>query len=59
MAALGNGQDYQLAAVHSGKCVEVSQISTTPGAAVHQWTCDAASALTTKRNQVWRLLGLV
>ncbi|WP_079659943.1 hypothetical protein [Streptomyces sp. 3214.6] len=37
--------------------VGVSTISTAPGALVHQWTCDAASALTTKKNQIWRLAG--
>ncbi|MCX5611369.1 MULTISPECIES: family 43 glycosylhydrolase [unclassified Streptomyces] len=49
--------DYQLVAVHSGKCVDVSGISTAVGALVHQWTCDSASALATKKNQVWRLTG--
>ncbi|MEU1166573.1 RICIN domain-containing protein [Streptomyces sp. NPDC005921] len=57
VTALGNGHDYQLVAVHSGKCVDVSGVSTAPRALVHQWTCDAASVLTTKKNQVWRLLG--
>lgn len=57
VTALGHGNDYQLVAVHSGKCVDVSNVSTTAGALVHQWTCDAASALGTKKNQIWRLLG--
>ncbi|MDQ0595699.1 hypothetical protein QF037_000044 [Streptomyces canus] len=57
VTALGNSHDYQLVAVHSGKCVDVSTISTAPGALVHQWTCDPASALTTKKNQIWRLTG--
>ncbi|MGW2817352.1 RICIN domain-containing protein [Streptomyces sp. NPDC001415] len=57
VTALGNSKDYQLAAVHSGKCVDVSNISTTAGALVHQWTCDPASALGTKKNQIWRLQG--
>ncbi|MFF6786045.1 RICIN domain-containing protein [Streptomyces sp. NPDC012510] len=57
VTALGNSHDYQLVAVHSGKCVDVSTISTAPGALVHQWPCDAASALTTKKNQIWRLGG--
>ncbi|MEV5879646.1 RICIN domain-containing protein [Streptomyces sp. NPDC052101] len=57
VSALGNSKDYQLAAVHSGKCVEVSNVSTTAGALIHQWTCDPASALATKKNQVWRLVG--
>uniref|UniRef100_UPI0038B5556E family 43 glycosylhydrolase n=1 Tax=Kitasatospora sp. CMC57 TaxID=3231513 RepID=UPI0038B5556E len=55
VAATAN--DYQLVAVHSGKCVDVSGISTAVGALVHQWTCDSAGALTTKKNQVWRLTG--
>ncbi|MDX3697223.1 RICIN domain-containing protein [Streptomyces europaeiscabiei] len=46
-----------MVAAHSGKCVDVSGISTTPGAKIHQWTCDPASALSTKKNQIWRLLG--
>ncbi|MFE9644669.1 RICIN domain-containing protein [Streptomyces sp. NPDC006365] len=58
VTALGNSKDYQLAAVHSGKCVDVSQVSTAPGAKIHQWTCDPASALNNKRNQVWRLQGM-
>ncbi|WP_406162793.1 RICIN domain-containing protein [Streptomyces sp. NBC_00882] len=57
VTALGNSHDYQLVAVHSGKCVDVSTISTAPGALIHQWTCDAPSALTTKKNQIWRLTG--
>ncbi|MDF3145155.1 RICIN domain-containing protein, partial [Streptomyces sp. T21Q-yed] len=57
VTALGNSHDYQLVAVNSGKCVDVSNISTTADALVHQWTCDAASALTTKKNQIWRLTG--
>ncbi|WP_069768009.1 RICIN domain-containing protein [Streptomyces sp. LUP30] len=57
VTALGNGHDYRLVAVHSGKCVDVSRVSTQPRALVHQWTCDPASALPTKRNQIWRLLG--
>ncbi|MET7686860.1 RICIN domain-containing protein [Streptomyces sp. NPDC005483] len=44
--------DYQLVAVHSGKCIDVS----TARAQIHQWTCDPASALTTKQNQIWTLL---
>ncbi|WP_246101153.1 RICIN domain-containing protein [Streptomyces cyaneus] len=57
VTALGNGKDYQLVAVHSGKCVDVSEVSTTAGAKIHQWTCDPASVLNTKKNQIWRLLG--
>ncbi|MFF7388326.1 RICIN domain-containing protein [Streptomyces scabiei] len=58
VTALGNSKDYQLAAVHSGKCVDVSQISTAAGAKLHQWPCDPESALTNKRNQIWRLHGM-
>ncbi|MFI6930389.1 RICIN domain-containing protein [Streptomyces sp. NPDC050287] len=57
VTALNNSHDYQLVAVHSGKCVDVSTVSTAPGAAVHQWTCDTGSTLTTKKNQIWRLSG--
>ncbi|OLZ74819.1 beta-xylosidase [Streptomyces sp. IMTB 2501] len=57
VTALGSNKDYQLVAVHSGKCVDVSNISTAPGALIHQWTCDPASALSTKKNQIWRLPG--
>ncbi|MFF1747117.1 RICIN domain-containing protein [Streptomyces mirabilis] len=57
VTALGNSHDYQLVAVHSGKCVDVSNVSTQPRALIHQWTCDAASALGTKKNQIWRLQG--
>ncbi|MFL6117190.1 MAG: RICIN domain-containing protein [Catenulispora sp.] len=59
VTALGNSQDYQLVAVHSGKCVDVNQVSTSPGALIHQWTCDSASTLSSKKNQIWRLLGKV
>ncbi len=58
VTALGNSQDYQLVAVHSSKCVDVSNVSKTAGAKIHQWTCDPASALTTKKNQIWRLQGM-
>jgi len=57
VTALGNSQDYQMIAVHSGKCIDVTGVSTAAGATIHQWTCDAASVLSTKRNQIWRLLG--
>ncbi|WP_330288020.1 RICIN domain-containing protein [Streptomyces sp. NBC_00576] len=57
VTALGNSHDYQLVASHSGKCVDVSTISTAPGALVHQWTCDTGSTLNTKKNQIWRLSG--
>ncbi|WP_105968229.1 RICIN domain-containing protein, partial [Streptomyces geranii] len=35
VTALGNSHDYQLVAVNSGKCVDVSGISTATGAKVH------------------------
>ena len=53
----GSGaQDYQLVARHSGKCVDVSTISTSAGAAIHQWTCNPVGQAS-PLNQTWRLLG--
>ncbi|MFF4354042.1 hypothetical protein [Streptomyces sp. NPDC001530] len=43
--------------MHSGKCVDISAVSTQPRALIHQWTCDPASALSAKKNQIWRLQG--
>jgi hypothetical protein len=57
VTGLGSGRDFQLVAVHSGKCVDVSGVSTAPRALVHQWTCQTGSDITTLKNQVWRLLG--
>ncbi|GAB1818817.1 RICIN domain-containing protein [Herbidospora sp. RD11066] len=51
-----DAHDYQLVARHSGKCVDVSTVSTAPRAAVHQWTCVAASQ-GSPLNQTWRLWG--
>jgi hypothetical protein len=48
--------DYQLIARHSGKCVDVSGVSTTARAVVHQWTCNAANQ-SSPLNQTWRLWG--
>jgi hypothetical protein len=48
--------DHQLVARHSGKCVDVSGISTAARALVHQWTCNPASQ-GSPLNQTWRLLG--
>jgi hypothetical protein len=48
--------DYQLLARHSGKCVDVSTISTAVRAPIHQWTCNPASQ-SNPLNQTWRLLG--
>lgn len=51
-----DGHDYQLVARHSGKCVDVSAVSTAPGALIHQWTCNPAGQ-SSPLNQTWRLLG--
>ncbi|MDG6105764.1 RICIN domain-containing protein [Dactylosporangium aurantiacum] len=51
-----DSHDYQLVARHSGKCVDVSAISTTPGALVHQWTCNPVGQ-GSPLNQTWRLWG--
>jgi hypothetical protein len=48
--------DYQLVARHSGKCVDVSQISTVPRALIHQWTCNPAGQ-SSPLNQTWRIWG--
>jgi hypothetical protein len=48
--------DHQLVARHSGKCVDVSAISTAARAAVHQWTCNPV-AQGGPLNQTWRLWG--
>ncbi len=47
--------DYQLLARHSGKCVDVSTISTAARAPIHQWTCNPANQ-SSPLNQTWRLL---
>ncbi|GIF01636.1 RICIN domain-containing protein [Paractinoplanes rishiriensis] len=46
--------DYQLLARHSGKCVDVSTISTVAKAPIHQWTCNPATQAS-PLNQTWRL----
>lgn len=51
-----DAHDYQLVARHSGKCVDVSGISTAAGALVHQWTCNPASQ-GSPLNQTWRVWG--
>ncbi|MFF5297028.1 RICIN domain-containing protein [Paractinoplanes globisporus] len=48
--------DYQLVARHSGKCVDVSGVSTAAHALVHQWQCNPAGQAS-PLNQTWRLLG--
>jgi hypothetical protein len=51
-----DAHDYQLVARHSGKCVDVSGVSTAAGALVHQWTCNPAGQ-SSPLNQTWRLWG--
>ncbi|MFC0527354.1 RICIN domain-containing protein [Phytohabitans kaempferiae] len=51
-----DAHDYQVIARHSGKCVDVSTISTAPRAPIHQWTCNPASQ-GSPLNQTWRLWG--
>jgi hypothetical protein len=51
-----DAHDHQLVARHSGKCVDVSTISTAARALVHQWTCNPASQ-GSPLNQTWRLWG--
>ena len=51
-----DAHDYQLVARHSGKCVDVSTVSTAPGALIHQWTCNPVGQAS-PLNQTWRLLG--
>jgi hypothetical protein len=46
--------DYQLLARHSGKCVDVSTISTAARAPIHQWTCNPPNQ-SNPLNQTWRL----
>jgi hypothetical protein len=46
--------DFQLVARHSGKCVDVSGISTAARALIHQWTCNPAGQ-SSPLNQTWRL----
>jgi hypothetical protein len=48
--------DYQLVARNSGKCVDVSGISTAARARVHQWTCNPVGQ-SSPLNQTWRLWG--
>jgi hypothetical protein len=51
-----DAHDYQLVARHSGKCVDVSGVSTAARAPVLQWTCNPAGQ-GSPLNQTWRLLG--
>jgi chitinase len=40
---------YEIRAVHSGKCMDVSEVSTVDGATVHQWECVG------QNNQRWQV----
>jgi hypothetical protein len=51
-----DSHDYQLVARHSGKCVDVSGVSTAARAPVLQWPCNATGQ-GSPLNQTWRLLG--
>ncbi|GAA1034094.1 RICIN domain-containing protein [Virgisporangium ochraceum] len=51
-----DSHDHQLVARHSGKCVDVSTVSTAQGAPIHQWTCNPVGQ-GSPLNQTWRLLG--
>ncbi|GAB7051417.1 hypothetical protein JCM9534A_65430 [Catenuloplanes indicus JCM 9534] len=37
------GRWYQVVASHSGKCLDVSNVGTTSGSKIHQWTCTATA----------------
>jgi hypothetical protein len=51
-----DAHDYQLAARHSGKCVDVNGVATTARTKVIQWTCKAVNQ-SSQLNQTWRLWG--
>jgi len=51
-----DAHDYQLVARHSGKCVDVSGVSTAARGAVIQWTCKPVTQ-NSPLNQTWRLWG--
>ncbi|SED05168.1 Glycosyl hydrolases family 39 [Amycolatopsis tolypomycina] len=51
-----DAHDYQLVARHSGKCVDVSGVSTAARGAVIQWTCKPVNQ-NSPLNQTWRLWG--
>ncbi len=51
-----DSHDYQLAARHSGKCLDVNQASTAARAQLIQWTCRAVTQ-GSPLNQTWRLWG--
>ncbi|MFJ4159162.1 RICIN domain-containing protein [Microbacterium testaceum] len=57
VTALGSGpRDYQLAAVSSGKCVDVNGASTNPRTPIIQWGCKPLDQLR-PGNQTWSLPG--
>ncbi|MEU7788829.1 RICIN domain-containing protein [Amycolatopsis sp. NPDC049159] len=51
-----DSHDYQLAARHSGKCLDVNQASAAARAQLIQWTCRAVTQ-GSPLNQTWRLWG--
>ena len=51
-----DSHDYRLVARRSGKCVDVSTVSTAPQAPIHRWTCNPAGQ-GGPLNQTWRLWG--
>ncbi|OXM65937.1 RICIN domain-containing protein [Amycolatopsis vastitatis] len=52
-----DSHDYQLAARHSGKCVDVNGASTAARAQLIQWPCRAVTQ-GSPLNQTWRLWGI-
>jgi hypothetical protein len=57
-SANASAQDYQLVARHSGKCVDITDISTANGAKAQQWPCVSASQ-PAPGNQTFRLTGKI
>ncbi|GGL22107.1 hypothetical protein Sme01_74840 [Sphaerisporangium melleum] len=51
-----DGRGLAAEARHSGKCVDVSQVSTTAGAKVHRWTCNPTGQ-GGPLNRTWRIWG--
>ncbi|MFF5085045.1 RICIN domain-containing protein [Actinoplanes sp. NPDC000266] len=52
----GLANTYTVANQQTGKCVDVSGISTAARARIHQWTCNPVNQ-NDPLNQTWRLLG--
>lgn len=46
--------DFQIVARHSGKCLDIDQLSQTEGTASQQWTCNTTNQ-EGNLNQIWRL----